>query len=244
MVNTARNHAPGPTTADVTTTTAPDRQRPRQARGGRSRAVPERCAAVPGPCSAADRATERSPQPPRPPVRGARRPVRAPTPSAGTLQHPRAPEKQGTSDEQHPHEHRRHHGGAGAGDAVRGGHLAWLPDLRHHPRPAPPAPGKPQRSIEERLAYHSAFVTVRTPAIDTLALTVRRLMLLGRHQRTTARPSLILTGPAATGKTTALLEVGRTCHLAHTRQHPPTPGQQPVVPVAYVLVPQGRAPRP
>jgi hypothetical protein len=65
-------------------------------------------------------------------------------------------------------------------------------------------------------------------------------MLLGRHQRTTARPSLILTGPAATGKTTALLEVGRAYHLAHRRQHPPTPGHgQPVVPVAYALVPPG-----
>jgi hypothetical protein len=108
------------------------------------------------------------------------------------------------------------------------------------PAPAPPGPGDPERSVEERLAYHSAFVTVRTPAIDTLALTVRRLMLLGRHQRTTARPSLILTGPAATGKTTALLEVGRACHLAHTRQHPAPPGNgQPAVPVAYVLVPPG-----
>ncbi|WP_328952568.1 TniB family NTP-binding protein [Kitasatospora purpeofusca] len=108
------------------------------------------------------------------------------------------------------------------------------------PAPAPPGPGDPERSIEERLAYHSAFVTVRTPAIDTLALSVRRLMLLGRHQRTTARPSLILTGPAATGKTTALLEVGRACHLAHRRQHPPAPGNgHSVVPVAYVLVPPG-----
>ncbi|WP_078939118.1 TniB family NTP-binding protein, partial [Kitasatospora aureofaciens] len=108
------------------------------------------------------------------------------------------------------------------------------------PAPAPPAPGEPERSVEERLAYHSAFVTVRTPAIDTLALSMRRLMLLGRYQRTTARPSLILTGPAATGKTTALLEVGRTCHLAHTRRHPAPPGNgQPAVPVAYVLVPPG-----
>ncbi|MFD5463042.1 TniB family NTP-binding protein [Kitasatospora sp. NPDC127059] len=107
------------------------------------------------------------------------------------------------------------------------------------PAPTPPRPGDPERSIEERLAYHSAFVTVRTPAIDTLALSVRRLMLLGRHQRTTARPSLILTGPAATGKTTALLEVGRTCHLAH-RRHPASLGNgQPAVPVAYVLVPPG-----
>ncbi|MGW2305005.1 TniB family NTP-binding protein [Streptomyces sp. NPDC001809] len=106
--------------------------------------------------------------------------------------------------------------------------------------PAPPRPGHPARSTEERLAYHSSFVTIRTPAISQLANQVRTLMILGRHQHTTARPSLIVTGPAAAGKTTALLSVGRTCHLAHTRQNPAPPGSaHAVVPVAYVLVPPG-----
>ncbi|MFD3908337.1 ATP-binding protein [Streptomyces sp. CB04723] len=102
--------------------------------------------------------------------------------------------------------------------------------------PAPPRPGDPPRSTEERLAYHSSFVTIRTPAIHTLATQVRTLMILGRHQQTTARPSLIVTGPAAAGKTTALLNVGRTCHLAHTRKNPPPPGSAHA---AYVLVPPG-----
>ncbi|MEI5036291.1 Mu transposase C-terminal domain-containing protein [Streptomyces sp. S1A(2023)] len=87
--------------------------------------------------------------------------------------------------------------------------------------PAPSRPGAPLRSTEERLAYHSAFVTIRTPAIHTLATQVRTLMILGRHQQTTARPSLIVTGPARSRETTALLNVGRTCHLAHTRKNPP-----------------------
>ncbi len=104
------------------------------------------------------------------------------------------------------------------------------------PVAAPPSPGAPPRNLEERLAYHSRFVTVRTPAIDALAKNVRTLMILGRHQAVTARPSLIVTGPAGAGKTTALLQVGRACHLAHTRRHGTTAaaGQ---VPVAYVLVP-------
>jgi hypothetical protein len=102
--------------------------------------------------------------------------------------------------------------------------------------PAPPQPGQPARSLEERLAYHSQFVTVRTPAIESLSRSVRTLMILGRSQSVTARPSLIVTGPATTGKTTALLEVGRTCHLAHTRRA--APGDTSV-PVAYVLVPPG-----
>ncbi|MFG2639241.1 TniB family NTP-binding protein [Streptomyces sp. NPDC048362] len=106
----------------------------------------------------------------------------------------------------------------------------------HAAPPAPPKPGQAPRPLEERLAYHSQFVTVRTPAIETLARQVRTLMILGRHQRVTARPSLIVTGPATTGKTTALLQVGRTCHLAHTRRA--APGDDSV-PVAYVLVPPG-----
>nr|WP_235619392.1 ATP-binding protein [Embleya scabrispora] len=103
--------------------------------------------------------------------------------------------------------------------------------------PAPPEPDAPPRSREERLAYHSAFVTVRTPTIDTLAKNIRTLMILGRHQHTTARPSLIVTGPAAAGKTTALLHVGRACHLAEAaRRDGSTQGR---VPVGYVLVPPG-----
>ncbi|MFI9251305.1 TniB family NTP-binding protein [Streptomyces sp. NPDC053069] len=107
-------------------------------------------------------------------------------------------------------------------------------------RPPHQQPAGPPRSREERLAYHSAFVTVRTPVINQLTTQVRTLMILGRHQQTTARPSLIVTGPAAAGKTTALLNVGRTCHLAHTRKNPPPPGTAyPAVPVACVLVPPG-----
>ncbi|MET8860915.1 TniB family NTP-binding protein [Streptomyces sp. NPDC004579] len=111
--------------------------------------------------------------------------------------------------------------------------FAWF---AHAAPPAPPQPGHTPRSRDERLAYHSKFVTVRTPAIDNLARSVRTLMILGRHQNINARPSLIATGPATTGKTTALLEVGCTCHLAHTRR---APGRDAGVPVAYVLVPPG-----
>ncbi|MFJ4777910.1 TniB family NTP-binding protein [Streptomyces sp. NPDC088762] len=60
-------------------------------------------------------------------------------------------------------------------------------------------------------------------------------MVLGRHQQT-ARPSLIVTGPAAAGKTTTLLHVVRTCHLA-PHPHGQTVGRP--LPVAYVLVPPG-----
>ncbi|MEU0941145.1 TniB family NTP-binding protein [Embleya sp. NPDC005971] len=113
-------------------------------------------------------------------------------------------------------------------------------DFATAPPPVPPGPDTAPRGREERLAYHSTFVTVRTPAIDTLATNVRTLMILGRHQHTTARPSLIVTGPAAAGKTTALLHVGRACHLAEAaRRGAGGAGVEGRVPVAYVLVPPG-----
>lgn len=105
---------------------------------------------------------------------------------------------------------------------------------------APPQPGDPPRTTEERLACHSSFVAIRTPAIHTQATQVRTLTILGPHQQTPARPSLIVTGPAAAGKPAALPNVGRTCHLAHTRENPPPPGSaHAAVPVAYALVPPG-----
>ncbi|MDV9195392.1 hypothetical protein [Streptomyces sp. Wh19] len=129
---------------------------------------------------------------------------------------------------------------------MAGDHLAGLAGTSPPRLPRyRPAPGDPALSDEEHLAYHSAFVTTPTPAIDTLATSVRTLMVLGRHQETTARPSLIVTGPAAAGKTTALLHVGRACHLAHTQRHPLlAPSAHPPVPVAYVLVPPPRARKP
>ncbi|MFG2934078.1 hypothetical protein [Streptomyces achromogenes] len=39
--------------------------------------------------------------------------------------------------------------------------------------PAPPQPGDPPSSRDERLAYHSTFVTTRAPAISQLAPQVR-----------------------------------------------------------------------
>ncbi|MBT2456746.1 TniB family NTP-binding protein [Streptomyces sp. ISL-86] len=104
------------------------------------------------------------------------------------------------------------------------------------PAPGPPRPGDPPRTGEQRLAYHSRFVTVRTPAVVQTSLEVRTLMVLGRHQRATARPALIVTGPPTTGKTTTLLEVGRTCHLAEQTRSGSAASQ---VPVAYLLVPPG-----
>lgn len=92
-----------------------------------------------------------------------------------------------------------HENGMPADDADRAWPVTTWQGWQHFApsAPKPPVPGAPERSGEERLAYLSAFVTVRTPASATLTTNVRTLMILGRHQQTTTRPSLIVTGPTA-----------------------------------------------
>ncbi|MDX3434218.1 hypothetical protein PV664_35775 [Streptomyces sp. ME01-18a] len=49
---------------------------------------------------------------------------------------------------------------------------------------------------------------------------VRRLLLVNRRQQDCARRGLIISGPATTGKTTTMMALGRSFHLADARQHP------------------------
>lgn len=93
------------------------------------------------------------------------------------------------------------------------------------PPTTPPEPGAPPRSTEELLACHSAFVILRTPVIDTLTTSVRTLMIPGRRQTTTARPSLIVTGPAAAGNHRApaprrRLQPTASSHVVRRPSHP------------------------
>jgi len=92
----------------------------------------------------------------------------------------------------------------------------------------------PNWSLEDRFDYHSRFVVLSTPAMQDISLAVRRLLLLNRKQQGTARRGLIVSGPATTGKTTALLETGRAFELGDRRRHP---GRTDRLPVAFVSVP-------
>lgn len=83
--------------------------------------------------------------------------------------------------------------------------------------------GAPPRSRAEHLAHHRTFAAFRTPAIDTLAISMRTLMILGRHQRTTARTTLISTGLAAAEKTTTLPHAPDTSPTSPTPPGPDRP---------------------
>ncbi|RKT88111.1 DNA transposition protein, AAA+ family ATPase [Saccharopolyspora antimicrobica] len=92
---------------------------------------------------------------------------------------------------------------------------------------------------EVRLDYHSDLIVVNTPTIQEIIKTIRRLLVLNRRQ-VSARRGLIVTGPAGTGKTTAITQLGRA-HELGVRLRNPIKG--PRIPVVYVTVPPAATPR-
>jgi hypothetical protein len=98
----------------------------------------------------------------------------------------------------------------------------------------------PTWSQAEREDYHSELAVMRTPAMDSVFTTVRRLLLLNRRQQAGARRGLIISGPATTGKTTTMMALGRSFQLADARQHP---GQADRRPVLFISVPPAATPK-
>ena len=86
---------------------------------------------------------------------------------------------------------------------------------------------------ETRREYHAELPLVHTPTIRQVLGTGRLLVQLNRRQ-VSARRGLILSGASGTGKTTALMQLGRTHERAVRRRHP---GTRHRLPVAYVTVP-------
>jgi hypothetical protein len=93
---------------------------------------------------------------------------------------------------------------------------------------------------DQRLDYHTRLTVLGTSTLRQVITTGRRLTLLNRHT-ISGRRGLILSGPAGTGKTTALTAFGKT-HEAMDRQH--YPGRTyDRIPVVYVTVPPAATPR-
>ncbi len=95
-------------------------------------------------------------------------------------------------------------------------------------------------TMEEREDYHSRFVVLKTPAMEKISASVRRLLLLNRGQHGGARRGLIISGPATTGKTTAMQQLGRTVELADRLRHPGVEGRLPVL---FITVPPSSTPK-
>jgi hypothetical protein len=86
---------------------------------------------------------------------------------------------------------------------------------------------------EARREYHAELPLVHTPTIRQLLATGRLLVQLNRRQ-VSARRGLILSGASGTGKTTAMMQLGRTHERAVRCRHPDSRHR---LPVTYVTVP-------
>jgi hypothetical protein len=92
---------------------------------------------------------------------------------------------------------------------------------------------------EARLAHHAKLLVVATPTIQQVIIEGRRLQYLNRHAEV-GRCGLILSGPARTGKTTCLTQLGKTIQTMHTRRHPHAAEH---IPVVYITAPPAATPR-
>lgn len=101
--------------------------------------------------------------------------------------------------------------------------------------------GEPERVEydELRLDYHTRLGSVATSTLRHVVHTGRRLVLLNRHA-ISARRGLIVSGPAGTGKTTAITTFGKTHQVIDGQRHPGA-GQR--IPVIYITVPPAATPR-
>ncbi|WP_093575807.1 ATP-binding protein [Amycolatopsis rubida] len=91
-----------------------------------------------------------------------------------------------------------------------------------------------------RLDYHSELVVVNTPMVTQVINTGYELMLVNRRQLAGARRGMAVFGPAGTGKTTAVTQLGRAHELRVRRRHPQS---GPEIPVVYLTVPPAATPR-
>jgi hypothetical protein len=92
---------------------------------------------------------------------------------------------------------------------------------------------------DDRLDHHARLQVVATSTIRSTVTCGRRLIILNRGA-VSARRGLIVSGPANTGKTIALTQLGLAHELQDRRRHP---GQEDRIPVLYITVPPAATPR-
>jgi hypothetical protein len=99
--------------------------------------------------------------------------------------------------------------------------------------------GKRAAYDDDRIAHHSRLLVVQTPAVRDVVTTGRRLAHLNRSAHY-GRSGLIVSGPARTGKTTAITQLGKTIEVFHRRRHPRCGDD---IPVVYITVPPAATPK-
>ena len=100
-------------------------------------------------------------------------------------------------------------------------------------------PDKRAAYDDDRIAHHSRLLVVQTPAVRDVVTTGRRLAHMNRSAHY-GRSGLIVSGPARTGKTTAITQLGKTIEVFHRRRYPRSGDD---IPVVYITVPPAATPR-
>ena len=78
--------------------------------------------------------------------------------------------------------------------------------------------GKRASHDEERLEHHSRLVVVQTPVIGRIVKRGGDLIRMNRLAHY-GRSGLMVSGPARTGKTTAVTQLGKTAELMHRQRN-------------------------
>ncbi|WP_284755486.1 ATP-binding protein [Arthrobacter sp. efr-133-R2A-120] len=95
-----------------------------------------------------------------------------------------------------------------------------------------------ERYDEQRISYHSELVIVETSTVRSITNQGRLLMMLNQRE-ISARRGLVVSGPWASGKTTAIKLLGKTHELLIRRKYP----RQDRIPVVYITTPPKGSPR-
>jgi hypothetical protein len=93
--------------------------------------------------------------------------------------------------------------------------------------------GKRASHDEERLEHHSRLVVVQTPVIGRIVTQGGNLIRMNRLAHY-GRSGLMVSGPARTGKTTAVTQLGKTVEVTHRHRNPHSRDD---IPVIYITVP-------
>jgi AAA domain len=92
---------------------------------------------------------------------------------------------------------------------------------------------------DDRIEHHSRLLVVQTPTIHQVITSGRRLVHLNRNAHY-GRCGLMVSGPARTGKTTALTQLGKTVEVIHRRRRTHAADD---IPVIYITVPPAATPK-
>ena len=94
-----------------------------------------------------------------------------------------------------------------------------VPDLLHEQEWLSLEDGKRAAHDEERLEHHSRLVVVQTPVIGRIIIQGGNLIGMNRLAHY-GRSGLMVSGPARTGKTTAVTQLGKTVEVMHRHRSP------------------------